>query len=431
MTSSHHMLLLLPLLLASCAPLTSAPANLAADITTPSRAVINSHGVLLINNRPVFPIGFTMPPPADGKTPTGKGALAELAEAGATFLRTGPMAAPWDQAMLAKEQRYLDEAAKVGLWVMPTLREYSGVRENDPKEAQLRALINRFKDHPALGAWKGADEPEWGKQPIPPLKRTYDIIRELDPHHPVFIVQAPRGTIDAMRAYDSAYDITGADIYPISYPPGGHSIEPNKHLSMVGDFTDRMMEVARVDNKPPKPVWMVLQVTFSGTIKPGKTLRMPTFPQTRYMTYQAIIHGARGLLYFGGHIEKSLPERDKPLGWNWTHWNKVLRPVIEEIGSHSPLYPALLAPNAEVKITCSDPKVELLARQVGDDLFLLAAKREGDMFTDTKLATFSGIPQGYTLAKVLYEDPRTVNLKDGKLADWFAPFDVHVYHLKK
>lgn len=149
------------------------------------------------------------------------------------------------------------------------------------------------------------------------------------------------------------------------------------------------------------------------------------------LTYQAIIHGARGLFYFGGHIEKSLPERDRQLGWNWTHWNKVLRPVIEEIGTHSPLYPALLAPNTQAKIKCSDAKVEFVARQVGDDLFLIAAKREGDMVADTKLASFSGLESGYDRANVLYEDPRTVEVKDGKLADWFAPFDVHVYHLKK
>jgi hypothetical protein len=91
---------------------------------------------------------------------------------------------------------------------------------------------------------------------------------------------------------------------------------------------------------------MTLQISFSGTIKPGKTLRFPTFPETRFMTYQAIINGARGLLYFGGHIQKSLSPADAKLGWNWTHWNRVLRPVIEEIGSKSPLYPALTTPHS-------------------------------------------------------------------------------------
>jgi hypothetical protein len=33
-----------------------------------------------------------------------------------------------------------------------------------------------------------------------------------------------------------------------------------------------------------------------------------------------------------------LADADKKLGWNWTFWKRVLRPVIEEIGSKSPLF---------------------------------------------------------------------------------------------
>jgi NAD(P)-dependent dehydrogenase (short-subunit alcohol dehydrogenase family) len=40
---------------------------------------------------------------------------------------------------------------------------------------------------------------------------------------------------------------------------------------------------------------MVLQISWSGVLNPGKTLRMPTFPEERFMTYQAIINGARGI----------------------------------------------------------------------------------------------------------------------------------------
>jgi hypothetical protein len=108
---------------------------------------------------------------------------------------------------------------------------------------------------------------------------------------------------------------------------------------MVGDFTRRMMEVA--DGK--MPVWMILQIAFSGVVKPGKTLRFPTFPEERFMAYQAIINGARGLIFFGGHLPQAMTPEDAALGWNWRFWNRVLRPVIEEIGEKSPLAPALVA----------------------------------------------------------------------------------------
>jgi hypothetical protein len=384
---------------------------------------IAPHGALLIDGKAVFPIGFTMPPPPDGKTPSGKEAIAELADAGATFLRTGPMGVNWSDQTYARERAYLDAAARNHMYCATSLRELSSLPEGNAKrEASLRKLVETFKDHPGLGVWKGADEPEWGKQPVEPLRRAHEFIRKLDPNHPIFIVQAPRGTVESMKAYDATLDITGADVYPISYPPGTHSLLPNKSISMVGDYTRRMREVGG-----DKPVWMVLQISFSGTIKPGKTLRFPTFPETRFMTYEAIINGARGLLYFGGHIQKSLSPADAKLGWNWTHWNRVLRPVIEEIGSKSPLYPALTAPDSKLPIECATPGVEFVAREVDGDLFLLACKREGD----TVQATFTGLPADRTHADVLYESPRTVDAKEGTLTDWFAPFDVHVYHFAR
>ena len=69
----------------------------------------------------------------------------------------------------------------------------------------------------------------------------------------------------------------------------------------------------------------------------GKTLRFPTFPEQRFMTYEAIINSARGLVYFGGGLPTTLSEDDREYGWNWTYWDRVLHPVIEEIGDRSPL----------------------------------------------------------------------------------------------
>ena len=107
-----------------------------------------------------------------------------------------------------------------------------------------------------------------------------------------------------------------------------------------------MLEV--VDGR--KPIWLTLQIAWSGVAKRGKTLRFPTLPEQRFMTYEAIINGARGIIYFGGNLPQTLSERDKPYGWNWTYWDRVLRPVIEEIGDKSPLADALCAPNSKLPV---------------------------------------------------------------------------------
>lgn len=389
------------------------------SLAAPSRVTINSNLVLVINEKPVFPIGFTLPPPPDGLTPEGKNAVGELADAGANFLRTGAQGGPWDEATIQREIKYLEAAERYGMHTLPYLREHSVVTTPD-SATQLRKLVNRLKDYPGLGAWKGDDEPEWGKRPLEPLVRAREVIKEADPNHPLVIIHAPRGTVESLRRYNVTGDIFGMDIYPVSYPPGIHSLLTNRDLSLVGDHTRIMMEVTA----DKMPVWMVLQISWSGVLKQGKTLRFPTFPEERFMTYEAIINGARGLIYFGGSNLKAMTEADQKLGWNWTFWKRVLRSVIEEIGTHSPLYPALVAPTSRlpVQVTGADG-MEWCVREAGQDLFVLACKRAGP----TAQVQFSGLPRSAATGEVLYEAPRTVTAKDGQFTDWFGPFEVHVY----
>jgi hypothetical protein len=457
-TRPANMLLQLPRLLAITL-LATIPATAPA---AGSKSGINSDRVLVINGQKVFSIGFTMPPPPDGKTPAGKNGIAELADAGATFLRTGAREEGWNDAGFRREQQYLDAAERYGMHCMPFLREDANLT-SDAREAQLRKILNRFKDHPGLGAWKGEDEPEWGKVPLPGLGQARQVIRELDPNHPVVIIHAPRGTVESLRPYNAIGDILGADIYPISYPPGIHSLLTNRSLSLVGDHTRIMMETAG----GKLPVWMVLQISWSGVLQPGKTLRFPTFAEERFMTYEAIINGARGLIFFGGNNLGGMSPADRKLGWNWTFWKRVLRPVIEEIGSKSPLYPALVAPDSQLQIQItgdgistqarssrghqfaqtsssesqrgltsaatftdkeSSPRsgVEFCVREAGDRLFVIACKREGP----TAKVEFSGLPRTAAEGELMFESPRRVQAKEGKFSDWFAPFEAHVYEFK-
>jgi hypothetical protein len=418
----------------SIAAYAAALALISTAAAQPSHVAITSDHVLSINGKPTFTIGFTHPPPPDARAPNGKLALEEFRAAGAVFIRTGPMATPagqpkscWDDAWIARQTAYLDAAARAGMYCLPSLKELSAIGENSFKrEARLRYIVRRFKNHPGLGVWKGDDEPQWGNRPVGPLLRAYRIIHEEDSNHPVWIVQAPRGTIDDLRPYNAAYDIGGVDIYPISYPPGKHVVpeEANKQISLVGDYTQKMLRV--VEGR--KPIWLTLQIAWSGVARPGNTLRFPTFPEQRFMTYQAIINGARGLIYFGGGLPTTFSERDRALGWNWTYWNHVLRPVIEEIGDRSPLAAALCAPNSKLPIQAAPQGIEWCAREVGNDVFILACSREPQ---ETAQVHFTGLPPHVRAGLVLYESPRTVAAQDGAFTDWFAPWDVHAYRFTR
>jgi hypothetical protein len=172
---------------------------------------------------------------------------------------------------------------------------------------------------------------------------------------------------------------------------------------------------------------MCLQIAWSGVTNPGKTLRFPTFPEQRFMTYQSIIEGARGIIYFGGQLKPTLAAEDAKLGWNWRFWRRVLRPVIEEIGERSPLYPALVAPASKIPVKVEGSGIEFTVRETSDAIFLIACRRDHE----TTKVTFSGLPLRESTGAVMFEEPRTIQLKDGAFTDWFAPFDVHVYRFPR
>jgi hypothetical protein len=251
-----------------------------------------------------------------------------------------------------------------------------------------------------------------------------DTIHELDPNHPVWITQAPRGTAADLEPYSKFFDVGAIDIYPVSYPPGTHSGIANKNLSVVGDYT--LLIRKAMDYQ--KPAMMTLQICWSGVIHPGKTLRFPTFPEERYMSYQAIIDGAHALLYFGGSLQACLNERDAAYGWNWTFYDHVLQPVLDELRPDGPLYPALIAPSSKLPIqTDGGPAFEFAVREGGNYIYLLAAKREGD----TVQVSFSGLPHDVSAGEVLFESPRHVQVTGGNFTDWFGPDEVHVYRFRR
>ena len=285
-----------------------------------------------------------------------------------------------------------------------------------------------------MGLWKGADEPEWGKKRPEDVANSARIFHEADPNHPIWLVQAPRGTVESMKRYDAGWDVGGIDIYPVSYPPGRHTLLANKELSMVGDYTRMIKAVAG-----KKPFWMTLQIAFSGTTPPKGIIRFPTFAEQRFMAYEAIINGSRGLTFFGGGLLPTLNERDQALGWNWTYWERVLKPLLAEFRSGSPIEAALLAPDSGIGLKVAGEKgphgeknpsasaMEFLVREVGEEVYVLACQKEGA----TLQVRFTGLPGSCGSGQVVFEEPRQVQAKAGSFTDWFGPHDVHVYRFRR
>src|SRR5262249_11657496 len=218
---------------------------------------------------------------------------------------------------------------------------------------------------------------------------------------PIWIVQAPRGTVEELRAYNATFDIGGVDIYPVSDPPGRHlpATDKNREISAVGDYTQKMMRVLG----GRKPLWLTLQIAFSGTEPPKRPLVFPTLRQQRFMTYEAIINGARGLVYFGGALPPTLSDRDRALGWNWTYWDDVLRSVVQEVGDKGPLAEALCVADSTLPVKASGSAIEVCVREVGRDVFVFACCRDPQK---TAQVQFTGLPNDVGDGEVLFESSR-------------------------
>ena len=404
---------------------------LAGNAQAGSLVTVNSNNVVVVNGKKVFGLAVSPGPPTYGHAPGGTDALDELRSGGILFHRMA-FTANWQSSpgvlnpnSVATNQATLDWCGQHGMFTLLNLKElsrYSATDTNTP--VALRAAVDTFRDHPALGIWKNFDEAWWGNVPEPDLQRGYDLIRQEDTNHPVEQTHAPRGTVPDLQPYNAAADIIMIDNYPV-VASGAVNNPPitNTAVSQFGDWTHVLSQVANGQ----KDFWMVEQIASSGTTPPN-TLVFPTFTQERFMACQAIVNGARGLMFFGGNIASTLTNStDAALGWNWTFWTNVLKPLTLQLSDGSPLLDALLVPDSHIPISFTGtvyPDIEFCAREAGTNLYLLATKREGSNAVNV---TFSGLPSWATNGTVLFESNRTVTATSGAFTDSFFQWAVHAY----
>jgi hypothetical protein len=194
---------------------------------------------------------------------------------------------------------------------------------------------------------------------------------------------------------------------------------------VVGDVTEIVAQAA-----PGKEHWTTLQIAWSGVLPPEHVPIFPTLRQERFMAYQAIIAGARGLVFFGGDITKAMSPEDAKAGWNWTFWRQVLKPVVQELNSDS-VGPALVAPVAPVNVRANAPDIRVAARQGGGFLYLITVRRSA---TANGPVRFSQLPTGIEFGAAMFEydgkDFRTFRVNNGAFTDPFAPHDARVYRFR-
>ena len=377
-------------------------------------AYFDTDNMVLINGKRTFIIGSYHLPKSDDP-------YATLVGNGYNYVRTGSSAD-------------LDKAQKNGLhgWF------YTGpVNEKDTLQGKqrLKERVNAVKDHPALLFYEIADEPAFtwmsAKARISPerMKKAYDVIKNADGKHAVITNHAPVNLISTLKKYNTSCDLVSFDIYPI-VPPGirpSFALWPdgeqgdllNCYISQVGEYVDKMKKV--VDNK--RAVFAVLQGFAWEMLKPGaerdtSKVLYPTFQQERFMFYNAIVHGANGIVIWGtsytpqaskfihdlNRATRELAEMQEVLSARTTK-NNIKKEYIET--GHS-----------------VDAGVEFITKEIKGKLYMISVNSDKNPVK----VIFSGL-QEYKSAKVLKEG-RSTNIENGKFTETYKPFDVHVFEMK-
>ena len=185
-------------------------------------AVDPATGALLQGGRKMFPLCLSNGPPGDRNAPSGRNGLAEVAAGGINMIRTGSAAwgaetAPGLIALERAEARCRGRARAVRLAV--ARRPHRPAATGRPRRSRRTAsacsqtVVNGLEGDPALAVWKGVDEPRnpaRGDAWIRPagLVRGYERLKQLDPRHPLVVIQAPGSTAAQLTPYRPAFDLT-------------------------------------------------------------------------------------------------------------------------------------------------------------------------------------------------------------------------------
>jgi hypothetical protein len=280
----------------------------------------------------------------------------------------------------------------------------------------VRRRIRMFRNHPGLLAWDEEEGLARGDIKIDTLARLREVLREEDPYHPLMVGDAKDviGRIEPNRR--DFFPLAHMDLgmwwwYPI--PLGGGKPEALEGDEGKPGTLELVPPSWLVNRKTDKPLWAGVQ-----SYKKPKNGRYPNATEYRSQGYIAVIHGGKGLMWYGGSVTGGAYLNVEESDWAY------LQKLAGEMNQMAPVF--MGKTEAAPKFTPAEAPVSVMLKRAGDRLVLIAANRGAkpvDVTVDVPRLKAGSV-------KVLFED-RTVNAKSAALTDRFEPYAVHVYELQR
>jgi len=361
------------------------------DDNVPSVVKIGDDLETLVDGQPFFPIGTYHMGSTD---------LRLMKELGFNFVVSPLVGSKSDLPQLLG---FMDEADRRGLKV---LIEYSElVRNQRQMFTDIAALTSALRFNPATLAYYLVDEPGAGVSEDD-MREGYYAIKAADRLHPVFVLEV---TASFFELHSRWTDIFSTDPYVI----GSHVDD----IAGVGRATRQALAATRYS----KPVWTAIQ---AHRLPPaGSTNRWPIPDELRAMSYLALNHGAKGLIFYA--------YGDSVDGWgSGFRFNQELMdffPMLNrELAEMGPRYLSDRSYGAAWASTDADGLDVRLIGSNGEFYVIAVNCVDRNLTAYIRLGGLQEVPSSAT---VEYEG-RVVRIDEDKISDSFAPFAVHVYHFR-
>ena len=289
--------------------------------------------------------------------------------------------------------KFLDEANRLGVYV---------ITEFD--RTKYRPIVKSFKDKPAVLAWNIADDAgdHETKAQILELHRN---IKKIDPNH--YTYTSISGWSKKWAEFSNTADLIGSQSYPIGYTFGNQPKGlPNKLVEV--NHTFNLAKTAA--SKYSRPFIANVQ-TFKWDDQ-----RSPTANEVYNMTYQSLLAGVKGVLFFAYDDGAKNQIRNNPLVWN------RLKSLVPEIKQLSPI----LIGGTLTKLETNN--AELLASQwkYQNRFYIIAVNTS----QTNKIAASIKTPIKNGTVKTLFPGhPSGMKLSSRDLSGLINPEDVHVYQI--
>jgi len=403
-----------------------------------------------VDGKPFFVIGCYDYPGGDDLNPTH---LKEMKDAGINALHWTINCVPKSYPNPPRDFTIhdLDTAHKLGLKVVAALNSVAPWTKEDipnnwgssPEQfrpgSALHKQLMEIKDHSALLMYETMDEPlgcrmmhkrdTWPS--LDTLRKCYHFVKSVDPVHPIWCNEVAwfwckdRLTMAQFRAWSRICDVYSQDDYPVGGPA-----YPESPLFVIAEDLDAMMRIVSASpdsDVPTKPLMMVLQGqgrNMMAADRPEIHRRNPNKIETRFVAYSSIVHGAKGIWWWGTRDLVPLRDDRGRLTPNGEFW-EIIKLVSREISELREVY---CTQRILTGFTLGDKRLDAaLFRSAGVNYLIVTNKSEHSLI-DVSISAdgcdWKASPD--KTVTVLFEQ-RKVNSDGTTWRDTFAPWDVHVY----